>query len=277
MIELAIRFDDPSACSDHALERELLRVMAKHGIRATFAVIPHAGSAALAADRAHHLLEAARAGVVEIAQHGFRHESRAPNNAIPTEFAGARPSEQAEKIGAGRAILESVFGVPIRGFVPPFNTFDEATAATLCAQHFHYLSAGAEHGALTRGVALVPRTCQVMDLKLAIAEARQRSGKRLAVVAVMHHYDLAESGNREAPLTMEKLSDLFCWLRQQADVRLNTLIELAQRHDADTWQKAVRRSRWAQRRHWRIQRLFPKHCLMLQPLFNYPRLKAKQP
>ncbi|HRK79305.1 MAG TPA: DUF2334 domain-containing protein [Thiobacillus sp.] len=273
MIDVAIRFDDPSAVSDHALERAILHAMASHGVCATFATIPHAGQHALSADDVPHLVEARQSGRLEIAQHGFSHESCRPGGSLPSEFAGLDRAAQTDKITAGRSTLEQVFGVAIRGFVPPFNTFDQVTASILSDQGFLYLSAGSEHGSVESDrLTELPRTCQLTELRPALAEARRHPHGDLAIVAVMHHYDFQESGRTDAPLTLERLSDLFRWLRQQPDVRLHTLSRLASRHDASTWHKAVQRNRWVQRQHWRIRSIFPRYSLMPHTLFRYVRL-----
>lgn len=273
MIDVAIRFDDPSAISDHALERAILHAMDRHAACATFAVVPHAGQQALSAGSVPHLIEARRTGRLEIAQHGFCHEPSRPDASLPSEFSGLDGAAQTEKITAGRTALEQVFGVAISGFVPPFNTFDQVTASILSEQGFLYLSAGSEHGLVESGhLAQLPRTCQITELRRALSEARRRPNGDLAVVAVMHHYDLQESGLAGAALTLQDLSELLQWLRQQPDVRLNTLSQLAARHDARTWHKAVQRNRWVQRRHWRIRSVFPRYGLMPYALFKYVRL-----
>ena len=273
MIDVAIRFDDPSAVSDHALERGILHAMAMHDVSATFAVIPHAGQHALSANDVPHLVEARQSGRMEIAQHGFSHEPCQAEASLPSEFAGLDLAEQTKKIVAGRATLGQVFGCAIPGFVPPFNTFDPITAAVLSEQGFLYLSAGSEHGSAEPGrLTELPRTCQLTELRPALAEARRHPHGDLAIVAVMHHYDFQESGRTDAPLTLERLSNLFRWLRQQPDVRLHTLSRLASRHDANTWRKAVQRNRWVQRQHWRIRSVFPRYSLMPHTLFRYVRL-----
>ncbi len=273
MIDVAIRFDDPSAVSDHGLERGVLHAMAMHDVCATFAVIPHAGQRCLSAGSVPHLVEAVQSGRMEVAQHGFSHVPCRPEASLPSEFSGLDPAEQTKKIVAGRTALEQAFACSIQGFVPPFNTFDRITAAVLSEQGFLYLSAGSEHGLVESGrLAQLPRTCQLTELRQALADARRRPHGELAVVAVMHHYDFQESGRPDAPLTLEQLSDLFRWLRQQHDVRLHTLGRLAARHDANTWRKAVQRNRWVQRQHWRIRSAFPRYSLMPHALFKYVRL-----
>lgn len=272
MIDIAIRFDDPSAVSDHVLERALLDSLDQHAVRATFAVVPCAEQRTLQATDVPHLVAAQQSGTVEIAQHGFSHFD-AKTSSLPSELAGVDPASQTTKITLGRTVLEQVFGVPIQGFVPPFNTFDRHTAAVLSMQGFRYLSAGSEHGVIeSTHLTPLPRTCQITELKTALAEARRRPSGQLAIVAVMHHYDFREFGQTDAPLTLPDFAALLQWLQQQPDVRLNTLAELAARHAPETWHQAVKRNQWVERQHWRIRALFPRYSLMPRPLFNYIRL-----
>jgi predicted deacetylase len=273
MIDIAIRFDDPSAISDHALERALLDSMATYTVRATFAVIPCAEQRSLLATDVPHLVDAQQRGTLEIAQHGFSHDNATSANALPSEFAGIDAASQSAKITQGRTVLEQAFGVSIKGFVPPFNTFDRHTAAVLADQGFDYLSAGSEHGIIeSKRLAPLPRTCQITEIKVALDEARRRPFGKLAIIAVMHHYDFREFGQADAPLNLPDFADLLRWLQKQSDVRLNTLTELTARHTPATWQQALKRNQWVERQHWRIRALFPRYSLMPRPLFNYVRL-----
>lgn len=272
MIDVAIRFDDPSVASDHALERSILSVMGTHHVKATFAVVPRIGQQTLHQGSVSHLVEAHRAGQIEIAQHGFNHESHDLSAALPSEFSGLGHAAQFRKILDGRKVIEQVFSQTPAGFVPPFNTFDHSTAGILSDTGFRYLSAGSEHGVIrTNLVALLPRTCQMSELKRAVTEARRRPYGRLVIVAVLHHHDFREFGHADAPFTLNGLSRLLLWLSQQTDVHVNTLSQLAEKHSLETWRKAVERFRWVQRQHWRVRAFFPNYCLMTRPLFNYPR------
>lgn len=272
MIDVAIRFDDPSVTSDHALERAILEVMKQHAVRATFAVIPYIQKQAIQAERVPHLVAAHQAQLIEVAQHGFNHENHHGPAAIPSEFSGLPHAAQIEKIIAGRIALGKVFAHPMMGFVPPFNTFDAGTVDILVTQGFRYLSAGSEHGHhKIDPLALLPRTCQITELKKAVTEARRRPDGKLAIIPVMHHYDFKESGQADAPLTLPSFSALLLWLTQQADVRINTLSELSEHHAIMVWRKATERARWLQRQHWRVRAHFPGLCLMTRPLYHYIR------
>jgi len=79
MIRLALRFDDPSATSDHALEAAIFNTLMRYGIPITVAAIPNRRQdghyAALAGSDAKHLVQAQRAGIIEIALHGYSHSA----------------------------------------------------------------------------------------------------------------------------------------------------------------------------------------------------------
>ncbi|MDP2852246.1 MAG: DUF2334 domain-containing protein [Gallionella sp.] len=273
MIDVAIRFDDPSATSDHALERELV---AEQESSATFAVIPCADRLPLRAEQMAHLIEAQRCGTVEIAQHGYSHESCIGGSDTPSEFAGVDPAEQARRIADGKTILGRVFGVTIGGFVPPFNSFDQATVRALEQQGFHYLSAGRGHDLpdITH-LSLVPRICQAFELRGAIQEAHRRVAAAPSIVAVMHHYDFREHGRADARMTLHEFAALLEWIRLRPGVRLVTLGVLASLHDAHTWRAAVQRGRQAQQLHWRLRPFLPQHCLMTRPLWRHLRFPER--
>lgn len=276
MINVAIRFDDPSATSDHALERELVRILAEQDACATFATIPCADRLPLRAKQMTHLIDAQHNGTVEIAQHGYSHESRIGESDTPSEFAGADLAEQACRIADGKTILDQVFGVTIGGFVPPFNTFDQVTVRALEQQGFHYLSAGGEHDLpdITH-LSLLPRTCQIHELRGAIQQTHRCAAAAPSIVAVMHHYDFHEHGRADARMTLHEFAALLKWIRLQPSVRLITLGMLARLHDARTWRAAVQRGRQAQQLHWRLQPFLPQHCLMTRSLWRYLRFPER--
>jgi peptidoglycan/xylan/chitin deacetylase (PgdA/CDA1 family) len=276
MIDVAIRFDDPSASSDHALERKLLQIMAECNVRSTFVVVPCIGQHALTGADMPHLVDAVRQGRVEIAQHGYDHEAM-DDVGIPSEFAGADPAVQSSKIVAGRDILEAAFDIRLHGFVPPFNTFDRSTAALLARHGFRYLSAAHEGDVIERGqLILLPRTCHLSELRRAIAEARLRPAGNLAIVVVMHHYDFEEGEEQDTSITLQEFSSLLQWMSCQPDIRVMPLSELTARHSLQTWRKAMRRAQWVHRQHWRLRALFPRFSLMPQPLVNYMRMAVSQ-
>ena len=123
-IHIALRFDDPSPTSDHALEREIFAILGELGIIATVAVVPFGigtdGLVPLTRDNVPHLVAAHAEGVIDVAQHGYAHKhmTSTPKGA-PSEFWGVPTDEQQRCVDAGHDQLTQTFGQPIRGFIPP--------------------------------------------------------------------------------------------------------------------------------------------------------------
>lgn len=266
MIDVAIHFDD-HATSDHALEHELVSEQESCAI---FAANPCADRLPLRAEQMAHLIEVQRCGMVEIVQHGYSDESCLGGSDTPSEFASVYPVEQARRITDGNTILGQVFGVTVGGFVPPFNTFDQATVRALEQQGFHYISAGGEHGLsdITR-LSPVPRACQAYELRGAIPEAHRRAVAAPSIVAVMHHYDFREHDRADARMALHEFATLLEWIRLQLGIRLVILRTLARLHDARTWRAAVKRGCQAQQLHWLLRPFLPQHCLMTRSLWRY--------
>ena len=114
MIRLAFRFDDPSATSDHELERGVICALQDHGMRATFGVIPFRSSdgrlVALNRASSAHLIAAADAGTIEIALHGHSHVSRVSSRQPNSEFDGVPAAEQLALLQEASAHLQSLCG-----------------------------------------------------------------------------------------------------------------------------------------------------------------------
>lgn len=231
MIRVALRFDDPSATSDHALEAAIFQKLERHGVPITVAAIPYrqrdGDYVALSADHAGHLLQAQRAGLVEIALHGYSHEERGGgDHGAPSEFAGVPALEQRRLIEAGRAVLQDAFGCDISGFVPPFNTCDAMTVGALRDLGFAYLSAGFETPRDPK-LAWLPRSCQMVDIQAAVVAARRDAWFGPVVIGVMHHYDFHESGSSQARIDLEGFAERLAWIVAQPDIEVLTLDGLA--------------------------------------------------
>lgn len=272
MIRIALRLDDPSPLSDHALERGILAVLRELGIPATFAVVPHwqgeAGLVALSAENVQHLVQAHSEGLIEIAQHGFSHERlTSSGSGAPSEFWGVQADIQAYRIDTGRRVIEDVFGTKVKGFVPPWNTYDAATAGLLTERGYAYLS-GSLVTPPDRAPAfrLIPRTTDVNNLRQACAEASRRPFLPATIVPIMHHYDFQEAVSGPGKLSLHAFRETLAWLKDQPSVRFTTLEHLADRMSTlESWAIYSRHLKKS-RLHWRLQRLLPSHLLYTRPL-----------
>ncbi|HEY3455141.1 MAG TPA: polysaccharide deacetylase family protein [Bryobacteraceae bacterium] len=100
---------DPAA--DQKGTEALLKVLAAHDVKTTFAVV---GRVALPGNPPDHCPEQIReilAAGHEVASHSMHHRFLAP----------MRSEELLEDLRASKQALEACIGRPIRGFIPPFN------------------------------------------------------------------------------------------------------------------------------------------------------------
>jgi len=262
MILVALRFDDPSATSNAALEEAIFHALARSGVPATAAVIPFRWKGeqriTLDAVRAAHLIQARAAGTIEVALHGNSHE--ALPGKFDTEFYGLPAAEQQGKLAEGLRQLHEIFGQVVSGFVPPFNSYDGTTAACAAALGLRYISAGWDKS-MADGLVFLPRTCQFYELGEAIAEARRFPLLAPVIIPVLHQYDFRESGNPEARLDLASFEAQLKWLAQQHDVQTLTLGALAERVSPAASCAALRRHQRFPHLHWRIQSRLPQYCL----------------
>ncbi|HXX84730.1 MAG TPA: DUF2334 domain-containing protein, partial [Casimicrobiaceae bacterium] len=239
MISVCFRFDDPSALSDHALERRIFEVFSRFEVPLCVAAIPFACTRSgepvpLTSHNAPHLIEASQRGVIEVAQHGHSHLPRSQDNkGGRSEFAGLEAAEQARLIQEGRQHPSALFGHAIRGFVPPWNTYDSTTARVLEEAGFEFLSAGWDFhraGALP----IVPRTCSLRDARCAIEGALAFRSLAPVLVVVMHPDDFKEFRlpplpDEPPPFTsLPELESLLGWLQSQRHVDTPALGTIAE-------------------------------------------------
>jgi peptidoglycan/xylan/chitin deacetylase (PgdA/CDA1 family) len=268
MIRLAFRLDDPSRTSDHDLERQILDCFRQADIPLTCAVVPYTCSGAearpLTADAVPHLVQARSAGIIEVALHGYCHRELARlTDGNRTEFAGVDRRQQREALAAGKARIEDVFPGPLTGFVPPWNSYDQATLDLLGELGFGYVSADwalvSEH---IPPIPVIPHTCNLVHLQEAVDDARQFAGLNPVIAVILHHFDLAESGTRSAGVDLSGLERLLAWVTDQPDLLCMSLADLSSGLDPQRCAANLRLARWRTGLHWRLQRLLPRYSLL---------------
>ena len=282
VINIVLRFDDPSPTSDHALEREIFTILGDLGIPATVGVVPFGigtdGRVPLTRDNVPHLVAAHTKGIIEVAQHGYAHEhlTTTPKGS-PSEFWGVPIEEQGRRINAGNDQLIHAFGQPIFGFIPPWNTYDNATLRHLAASGYEYLSGSlATPQVDTLPYCFVPRTCDIHQLRQAYAEALPRRCLSSTVVVLMHHYDFLECTGNPGKLSLVVFRETLRWLKQQPRVRFITLQHLAKNLGVAGSHAALMRHLRKERLHWRLQCLLPRTLLMTHPLCMYFKLTTQR-
>jgi len=275
MIDFILRFDDPSATSDHSLEERIFAVLEEVGIPATVAVVPFRpdGENLIAASptNALHLIDAHRAGIIEIAQHGYAHKYMGVTDADdPSEFYNTSKESQAQRIIAGRNVLEAMFSTSIKGFVPPWNTYDGNTADILSELGYTYLSGNYVTPLTSKPeIRLIPRTSHISRIRQAYAETKRRSWLDTCIVAIMHHYDFHESHHEPGPMTLTGFKKDLEWLKNQPGVRFSTLGAMADRLSVSRCWSIHKRRRIGNGLNWRIKKHLPNELLLINPLWLY--------
>lgn len=263
------RYDDYSSRSDPDVERQLFSAFEETGLSCTVGIVPYATPVdedpspqtrtPLTPDKVDVLERALRAGVVDIAQHGWSHQTvLSREQGGWTEFAGLGLDVQVERIAEGKRLLEQALGVVVRIFIPPWNSYDSNTCRALEELSFECISAG-RYGTISESSHLrfLPSTCSLSDLPRAVQWARKGRAERSVIVALLHPADIRKEGPG-----CPDLSSLLLWLRAQGDVQVRTIgqtIDLA--HGLDALQY---------RRYFRplSRRLLPS--FVFKPLLYYP-------
>jgi len=119
-ITVAIRYDDFGNDTSVEMEAKILRGFEERGIRVTYGVIPFpcAGdihdpsprsASALTRRRADVLISGVRSGLLEVAQHGYSHQTSDFHPIMDeqfSEFVRRDPNQQRREIAEGKAHLE---------------------------------------------------------------------------------------------------------------------------------------------------------------------------
>ena len=240
MIRVCFRFDDPSATSNHALEQQIFSVFSEHHVPLCAAVVPFMSSGEqvvrLQAENVPHLVAAHRDNTVEIVLHGHSHIQRGQStDGRPSEFAGLPMEQQHMLINQARQCLTDAFSVPIHGFVPPWNTFDQNTVRCLAKLGFTYLSAGVKHTSCNDvNLAAIPKTAMLNHLTPNMRSVRRFAYFSPLIVVVFHHYDIAESGSDQAQISLDELDNLLEWLKGEPAIHALHMRDIVQLVPAST-------------------------------------------
>ncbi len=239
-ITVVFRFDDPSAISSTQTEKKVIHIFKKHNASLTFGVIPYrcAGSTrdtspqevvALDLEKSNILSQAVQDGTIEIALHGYSHQMR--DTEVWTEFSGLDYESQEDKLFKGKKLLETLIGVSINTFIPPYNTYDLNTLKALETLNFKTISAGI-HANISKGSLLnfMPMTIRLHQIKTAVKRARESSDSEPLIVIMFHEYDFLKvevKGIKKRLITFEELNRYVKWLSKQKDIQITTLSQAA--------------------------------------------------
>ncbi|MHC4075507.1 MAG: DUF2334 domain-containing protein [Planctomycetota bacterium] len=238
-IQLIFRFDDTSAKSDIEIDSMVINEFKKHKMRCTFGVIPFIceknshdpslqNNTALSATKIKLLKQAIEDGFLEIALHGYSHQTnRFQKEGEYSEFAGLDYESQLIRAREGKQFLEDKFGRSVTIFVPPWNTYDADTIKALEKLGFKHLSADIYGIALDNSLLrYIPATCGLKDLKKAISQARKSKDRSPVIVVLFHAYNFKESHDPKAKMAFSEFSEILSLISKQDDVVIKSMEQL---------------------------------------------------
>ncbi len=234
---VVFRFDDPSATSNTEIETRLIEAFREYRMCCTWAVIPFPSARGSynpqtgqpwPIDKARLFGDAARAGVLEIALHGYSHQTNGLQERGKSEFAGLAYKDQLQKIQEGKKSLEAQLELSISVFVPPWNSYDGDTLRALEATQFHCLSAGGSGWAdSSTALAFLPCTSSILAVKDVVIAARAAPGHNPVIVVLFHAYDFREHNAKRGVITFDQFIETLQWLTLQQDVRILPMSEVS--------------------------------------------------
>lgn len=276
MITVAFRLDDPSEISDHQLEKRIIGLFNKYDASITFAVIPfhfrNNKHHALSVNSIKHIIEAEKYEIVEVAQHGYAHIHNTYNTSNNnSEFVSLPYNLQKEKIINGKNLLDEIFQHEIKGFVPPFNSFDENTLKILTEQGFSYLSAGWDvPEPIVSNISIIPRTCSLKNANQTLKKAKILEKFSPKIVIVLHHDDFEEYFNADnSPdhpsfTNLTRLELLLKLISDDSEIEIKSLNQITE--TAGGYIQAIKNHTWFLKQNWRIRKYLPCTMLLNHPL-----------
>lgn len=236
-VTVVFRCDDYSETSNTALEVKVIDAFRARGVCCTFGIIPFICSGSvhdsreqegipLSAAKADILKEAVEAGAVELALHGYAHQTIRDTGGW-TEYVGLGYDAQLAKLKKGKDFLEQMVDQPVRIFVPPWNSYDANTTRALGDLGFRCLSADTSGiSESPSSVRLLPSTCGLQRLRKAVETARRGPDADPLVVALFHIYDFVEADKIQGILTCQDFIGLLDWLVSQGDVDVRSMSDV---------------------------------------------------
>ncbi|MFC2071743.1 DUF2334 domain-containing protein [Chloroflexota bacterium] len=243
-ITVVFRYDDYSSVSSTDIDVKLINAFQKYDVPSTFGVIPYPVGdqhdsttqdvVPLTPVKASILKDAIEANVLEVAQHGYSHQTIRTVSYFTgvsqieggyTEFSGLDYDSQKQRIAEGKALLEGMLDTQVTTFIPPWNSNDLNTIRALEDLDFKIISAGMD--SVTKDpsqLIFLHATCGLGDLQDAIEAARKSQDPQPIIVALFHPYIFREV-NRESGLTFQDFEELLMWVTSQRDIRVRTISE----------------------------------------------------
>ena len=218
MINLIFRYDDYSYSSNIVFEQSLLKIFSKYKIPITLGVIPYEyndnnpnelnlKNISLIQKKIYILKTGIDTNLIEIAQHGHSHHNyqKTPR----AEFQGIQKKNQEKLIVDGKKLIEKVFRLKLKTFIPPWNRYNKDTVQIIESNGFENLSAG-EKGLCIESnlINYIPSTCNIKEFIEIINNNIFEKNNNATFIVLLHEYDFIDKKHNDK-ITLDDLDLLL--------------------------------------------------------------------
>jgi hypothetical protein len=232
-IFIVFRFDDFDNKFDTEKVLRIFNIIKTNKISITVGVVPFLCSInqedpspqsilPIDSNRADILKTALKEGIIEIALHGYSHQTTDKNEF--SEFSGISLEQQVEKITKGKRYLEKVLDCTVTTFIPPWNQYDINTLKALDMLKFSTISAD-PRGEVINNTALkfLPETCSLWDLRREIETTRNSTENQKVIVVLFHGYNFKDFNSKKGNITLKEFAELLHYLKIQENVQMMSI------------------------------------------------------
>ena len=226
-IIVVFRNDDCSSVSSTDWEAKLINAFQKRNLSCIFGIIPYISKRdahdvfPLSSAKAKILKDGIKAGILEVALHGYSHQVGYKSLKGYSEFLNLDYETQLKKIKEGKTFLEEILDIQVATFIPPWNSYDLTTIQVLENSGFKCISAD-RYGYIKKSSSLkfLPGTCGFSELREVVKTARKVINfEPIVIVAVIHDYSFLEY-SRRGRFKFQDLVEILDWVTSQNDIQV---------------------------------------------------------
>jgi hypothetical protein len=180
---------------------------------------------------------------IEITLHGYNHASTVPNKFISilnkkynSEFAFLNYEKQYERLSIAKFKLDSLLGINIQTFVPPWNMYDNNTLKALENLKFKIISADINGPSDNKNIKYIPDTQEDFDDFVGIIN--KYKNKNVTIVVLFHPYSFKgccpEYPNKYSErISFYQLDTILKWINKQNNIDVYTFSTINKKEDFD--------------------------------------------
>ncbi len=168
-----------------------------------------------------------KSGVLEVALHGYSHQTIHEKKYGYTEFSGLDYNSRLEKIFRGKDYLEKKLDIQITTFIPPWNSYDRNTIEVVGKLGFKTISAD-KKGVVKKlsPLKFQPESCGLNELRGKVKSARRARNIHPFIIVLFHAFDFSKVDKKEGKLTYQDLDKLLAWVISQKDIHVRSINQL---------------------------------------------------